>query len=204
PPIGAPPRYPGARSTRAVPQPPPIGGSAPGTPVTTLPERLARLVRAAGDGLRAIAPSRVARAALWTVPSWILEGGVVLIAARTMGIGLSVPVAVAVTAVTILFQIVHLTPGGLGVYEASMAGALALHGLPLEQGVTLAVIAHGMKFAYALVIGGVCAALATRAVVRSRAGRDASRPYEVAAVGARFIAPAANDPTTPLKGVARP
>jgi len=203
-PIGASPRYPGADAARAVPQSPPDGGSAPGSHVAALPDRLGRVIRAAGDGLRAIAPSRVARAALWTLPSWILEGAVVIIAARTIGIGLSVPVAVAVTAVTILFQIVHLTPGGLGVYEASMAGALALHGLPLEQGVTLAVIAHGMKFVYALVIGGVCAALAARAVVRSRAGRDQSRPYEVAAVGARLIAPTVENPVTPPERVARP
>jgi hypothetical protein len=126
----------------------------------------ARLARAAGESLRSIPPAWIVRAGLWTLPSWILEGATVLIAARTMGITLPVQAAVAVTAVTILFQVVHITPGGIGVYEASMTAALALYGIPAEQGLTLAVLTHGMKFAYAFVIGGLCAALAGRDLLR--------------------------------------
>jgi uncharacterized membrane protein YbhN (UPF0104 family) len=129
----------------------------------------ARVARAAGESLRSIPPTWILRAVMWTVPSWVLEGAAVQVAARATGAALPVQAAVAVTAVTILFQLVHVTPGGIGVYEASMTAALALYGIPPEQGLTLAVLTHGMKFAYAFAIGGLCTALAARDLARSRA-----------------------------------
>ena len=58
----------------------------------------------------------------------------------------------AVTAFTILFQVFHVTPGGIGVYEGVMTGALYAHGVPWEQGMALAVTTHGLKFAYSYTV----------------------------------------------------
>ena len=95
---------------------------------------------------------RVALAMVWTLPGWALEAGVILVAARALGVELSIPAAVAVTAFTILFQVFHVTPGGIGLYEAAMTGALYAHGVPWEQGLALSVATHGLKFAYSYTI----------------------------------------------------
>ena len=99
--------------------------------------------------LRQVSLSRLLHAALWTLPSWVLEAAVVLVGAEALGAELSITAAIAVTAFTILFQVFRLTPGGIGVYEASMTGALYALGTPVEQALVLAVVTHGLKFAYA-------------------------------------------------------
>ena len=102
--------------------------------------------------LRQVSARRVALAMVWTLPGWALEAGVILVAARALGVELSIPAAVAVTAFTILFQVFHVTPGGIGLYEAAMTGALYAHGVPWEQGLALSVATHGLKFAYSYTI----------------------------------------------------
>ena len=104
------------------------------------------------DQLRQVSARQVAHAALWTLPSWALEAAVILVAAKALGIELSIAAAVAVTAFTILFQVFHVTPGGIGVYEGVMTGALYAHGVPWEQGMALAVTTHGLKFAYSYTV----------------------------------------------------
>jgi uncharacterized membrane protein YbhN (UPF0104 family) len=111
---------------------------------------LAERVRAA---VRAMGPRQLAVAAAWTAPSWVLEGVVLYAAAQAAGVELSLTAAVGVTAFTILFQTVHLTPGGVGVYEAAMTGALAAHGVPASDALGLALLTHGIKFAYAFTVG---------------------------------------------------
>ena len=76
----------------------------------------------------------------------------IIVAAKALGVELSIAAAVAVTAFTILFQVFHVTPGGIGVYEAVMTGALYAHGVPWEQGLALAVATHGLKFAYSYTV----------------------------------------------------
>ena len=95
---------------------------------------------------------RIALAMAWTLPSWALEAGVILVAAKALGIELSIPAAVAVTAFTILLKVFHVTPGGIGLYEAVMTGALYAHGVPWEQGLALSVATHGLKFAYSYTV----------------------------------------------------
>ena len=102
--------------------------------------------------LRQVSAVRVAHAALWTLPSWVLEAAVLIVAAEAVGAEISIPAAVAVTAFTILFQMFHVTPGGIGVYEGVMAGALYAHGIPFEEGLALAALTHGLKFAYSYTI----------------------------------------------------
>ena len=102
--------------------------------------------------LRQVSARQIALAVLWTLPSWVLEAAVILVAAEALGVELSITTAVAVTAFTILFQVFHVTPGGIGVYEAVMTGALYAHGVPWEQGLALAVTTHGLKFAYSYTV----------------------------------------------------
>ena len=102
--------------------------------------------------LRQVSARQVFQAAIWTLPSWALEAAVIIIAAKALGVELSLAAAVAVTAFTILFQVFHVTPGGIGVYEAVMTGALYAHGVPWEQGLALAVTTHGLKFAYSYTV----------------------------------------------------
>jgi uncharacterized membrane protein YbhN (UPF0104 family) len=95
-----------------------------------------------------------------TVPAWLLEGFVLYAVAAATGNPLGIIAATGVTAATILFQVVHITPGGLGIYEASMTGALALVGVPAEDALLLATTTHAVKFAYALTAGVGVGALA--------------------------------------------
>ena len=117
-----------------------------------LPAPLRTRLEILRDQLRQVSARQVARATLWILPSWVLEAAVIMVAAKALGVELSIAAAVAVTAFTILFQVFHLTPGGIGVYEAAMTGALYAHGVPWEQGLALAVATHGLKFAYSYTI----------------------------------------------------
>ncbi|MYC30666.1 MAG: glycosyltransferase [Chloroflexi bacterium] len=117
-----------------------------------LPELLRTRFDIMQSQLRQVSGRRLATAAAWTLPSWILEAVVIIVAARALGIELSLAAAISVTAFTILFQAFHITPGGIGVYEAVMTGALFAHGIPWEEGLALAVATHGLKFAYSYTI----------------------------------------------------
>ncbi|HEX2027791.1 MAG TPA: glycosyltransferase family 2 protein, partial [Nitriliruptorales bacterium] len=101
----------------------------------------------------------VRRPAAWvaagTVVSWVLEAVVVWQAARWAGIGLTAAQAVLVTAVTVAAQVVAVTPGGLGTYEAAATAALAALGVDLGDGLAVAVTAHALTTAYALGSGAV-------------------------------------------------
>ena len=140
--------------------------------------------------LRQVSARQTAAAALWTAPSWILEAGVLLVAAKALGLELSPAAAIAVTAFTIVFQVFHVTPGGIGVYEASMTGALAALGIPVDQGLALAVLTHGLKFAYSYSVAAVLTLIAARSLLgvkglgairgTSDGARAASR-FEIAA-----------------------
>ena len=112
--------------------------------------------------LAQISVGRVAKATLWTLPSWILEAGVLLVSAQALGTEITIPAAIAVTAFTILFQVFHVTPGGIGVYEASMTGALYAMGIPWQEGLALAVLTHGLKFAYSYTVAAAFTLFAVR------------------------------------------
>jgi len=98
--------------------------------------------------LHQLRPSSIALAAPLVLTSWLLESCVLYGTAHLLGADVGIATAMGTTAITILFQVIHVTPGGLGVYEASMTSVLALHGLPAEEALTLALVTHGFKFAY--------------------------------------------------------
>lgn len=140
--------------------------------------------------IRQVSGRRIAVAMLCTLPSWILEAVVLIVAARVLGIELAMTAAIAVTAFTILFQVFHVTPGGIGVYEAVMTGALYALGISWEEGFALAVATHGLKFAYSytvalaftLTAAGKLPELNPLARLRGSAdGAKAASAFEVAA-----------------------
>jgi uncharacterized membrane protein YbhN (UPF0104 family) len=141
-----------------------------------LPAPAARLARVAGDavaGAAATPPRLLGAAAALTVASWLLEAGAVWSAARAAGVGLSPVAAAAATAVTIAFQGLQFTPGGLGLYETSLTGSLAVLGVDPAAGLSLALATHALKFAYAYLAGALClGALALTGARRGAGGAD--------------------------------
>ncbi len=151
------------------------------------PRLPARWREAAGDAMRYARALRTRTLVLNGVllaAAWVLESAVLLAGARLMGLDLPVVAAIGATAFAVAFQAIHLTPGGLGVYEASMTGILVLHGLPAEQALALAVLTHGLKFAYAFTVAVAFALPAAIATLRGRADgapRGAGRLEVIAA-----------------------
>jgi uncharacterized membrane protein YbhN (UPF0104 family) len=88
-----------------------------------------------------------------TGAAWFLEAVVVWEIAWVAGLGLTPWDAVAVTAATIAAQIVAVTPGGLGTYEAAATTALVTLGVPAGTAFAVAVTTHAVKTGYALLVG---------------------------------------------------
>ena len=92
---------------------------------------------------------------LFSTTAWVLESAVVWQAASWAGISISPMDAVLVTAVTIAAQVVAITPGGIGTYEAAATASLVAVGAPPEAALAAAVTAHAVKTAYAFIGGGI-------------------------------------------------
>jgi uncharacterized membrane protein YbhN (UPF0104 family) len=89
------------------------------------------------------------------VAAWLLESAVLWQAAQFAGIELGVLDAVLVTSVTIAAQVVAVTPGGIGTYEATATGALVALGADPGAALAAAVTAHALKSAYSLAGGAI-------------------------------------------------
>ena len=140
--------------------------------------RFQRLMSILMDFAKGLETPRVALAWALVLPSWVLEGTVLWVVAQAGGVPLAFEAAVAVTAFTILFQTVQVTPGGLGVYEVAQAGGLTLFGVDPTVALALALSTHGLKFVYSYATGAVgCAfeggafALLGQLVPRAASGR---------------------------------
>lgn len=123
----------------------PLGGAVAGA------AWLWRQRRAGGRPVRLPGPAVSAA----TAGAWGLEASVVWYAAHLAGVELSAAEAVAVTAVTVAGQVAAVAPAGVGTYEAAGTAALVALGVPPGTGLAVAVTAHALKTAYALVAGGV-------------------------------------------------
>ena len=98
------------------------------------------------------------RVAAVAVAAWALESTVVWAVARAAGYPLSAAEAVAVTAATIAVQLVAVTPGGFGSYEAAATAALVAAGVPAGPAFAVALSTHAVKTGYALLAGTVALA----------------------------------------------
>lgn len=89
------------------------------------------------------------------VGAWALESGIVWAAARSVGVALTVPEAVLVTTITVAAQVAAIAPGGFGTYEAAGTAVLVALGVGAPTALAVALTAHAVKTAYALVAGAV-------------------------------------------------
>lgn len=113
-----------------------------------------RRLRATGSAVRLPGPGIAAAATV----AWLLEAAVMWAAADAVGVALSYPQAVVVTAATIAAQTLAVTPGGIGSYEAAATAALVAFGAAAGPALAVGIVAHALKTAYALVVGGVALA----------------------------------------------
>lgn len=89
-----------------------------------------------------------------TIVAWAFEAVLVAQAASWAGLHLDPVEALAVTAVSVVAQIVAIAPGGIGTYEAAATAAYVALGFPPEAGLAAALAAHTAKTLYSLVVGG--------------------------------------------------
>ncbi|MGP3559580.1 lysylphosphatidylglycerol synthase transmembrane domain-containing protein [Geobacillus sp. BK01] len=91
--------------------------------------------------------------------SWLCEASVIGAIARTVGMPLSFWQAVWVNSATVSGQIAQVAPGGVGTYEAVMAFALTVLGVPWGMAYAAAVLTHAFKFLFSYAAGAVVLAL---------------------------------------------
>ncbi len=97
-------------------------------------------------------PSWLALAA--TACGWMLEAVVVWTVVYALGGQLGAGEALVVHVITIIGQTFHVTPGGIGTYEAVMTSLLhQIAGHPLAFALEVAIISHGFKFVYSFIMG---------------------------------------------------
>ncbi len=98
-------------------------------------------------------PSALVLSIAISIPVWIFEISGIYLAA--LAIGYKIPFSLAAVAgiTSFLAQTVPITPAGVGVYEATMAGVFVLFGIPLFTGVSLALVDHFVRVAFTLILG---------------------------------------------------
>ncbi|MFV0524735.1 MAG: lysylphosphatidylglycerol synthase domain-containing protein [Acidimicrobiales bacterium] len=110
---------------------------------------LVRMSRA-GHGVRPPGPALVAL----VVAAWLAEAVVVWRVIGWFGVELEPATAVVILAAAVSVQVVAVTPGGIGTYEAAAAAALVTTtGMRLGEALAAALVLHGVKTAYSLVAG---------------------------------------------------
>jgi hypothetical protein len=87
--------------------------------------------------------------------AWTLEAVLVWQCARFAGIELSAQHAVLVTAAAVSAQVVAITPGGIGTYEAASVAAYTTLGYDAGLALVAAVATHAIKTIYTIVVGGI-------------------------------------------------
>ncbi|SDC77104.1 MULTISPECIES: lysylphosphatidylglycerol synthase transmembrane domain-containing protein [unclassified Candidatus Frackibacter] len=107
------------------------------------------------QAFKEISFKQLVKAVLITIPSWILEVSAIMVVVSALGLDLGLIPLVVVNSFTIMTQVFHITPGGVGTYEASMAFILGLYGVDLELALSIAVLTHSLKFIYSYLIGGI-------------------------------------------------
>lgn len=91
------------------------------------------------------------------VVAWLLEAVLVWQVVRVFGVDIGLAGAVVVLAAAIAGQLVAVTPGGIGTYEAAATAGLVALGVPAAEGIAMALGLHAIKTAYSLVVGAVAA-----------------------------------------------
>ena len=141
-------------------------------------EASSRLGRRCGPVVRALwaklclarlGPARWLVAWLWGLANWVFDGALLVICILALGSGVPWQGVVFAYGLSQIATSVPLTPGGLGVVEASLAGLLVAEGMPGVRALAVVVLYRGVSL---LVVG----ALGAGAGLRLRSRRWQVRP----------------------------
>lgn len=102
-----------------------------------------------------VPPTTLLAVAGATAAAWVLEAGVLYAVAHAAGVNITFLQAVGVTAVTVFAQVIAVTPGGFGTYEAAGTAALAVLGIAAPEAFAVVFATHAVKTGYSLVTGAV-------------------------------------------------
>ncbi len=102
------------------------------------PTAIADGVGRGAANVRALAtdPALLRRAALLATVNWVLDIAVVLVLAMTVGAGTPLTAVLVADVVAQIAAAVPLTPGGVGIVETAMVGALMASGAPAAAATT--------------------------------------------------------------------
>jgi uncharacterized protein (TIRG00374 family) len=102
------------------------------------PDRVYRLVHGGLDGVRQLSGDRRGLLACtgWAAANWLLDVGVVVVLALTIGRGTPLAGILLAYIIAQLAAAVPITPGGVGIVESAMIGALIAAGAPAAAATT--------------------------------------------------------------------
>jgi len=84
-----------------------------------------------------------------SLPVWLFEVASIYFAAKALNFNIPFSMAIVSGVVAFIAQTIPLTPAGIGIHEGSIASVLALFDVPLDIGVSIALLDH---FARGLII----------------------------------------------------
>ena len=87
--------------------------------------------------------------------SWILEAAILYGTVIVYNGDLSMIEAVFANSVTVSGQIFQITPGGIANYESFLVFALRLFGFTIQEGYTIAIVTHAVKFFFSYAAGAM-------------------------------------------------
>ncbi|MCM3694357.1 lysylphosphatidylglycerol synthase transmembrane domain-containing protein [Neobacillus niacini] len=87
--------------------------------------------------------------------SWILEAAILYGTVMVFQGNLSMMEAVFSNSVTVSGQIFQITPGGIANYESFLVFAIRLFGFTIQEGYTIAIVTHAIKFFFSYVAGAM-------------------------------------------------
>jgi uncharacterized protein (TIRG00374 family) len=120
-------------------------------------------------------PSALILAVALSLPVWLFEVSGIYIAAKAIGYEIPFSLAIVAGITSFLGQTIPITPGGIGVYEGTLAGVLALFGMPVATVFSLALVDHFVRASVTLIFGIISTVhlgFASRAYFAKRNSRD--------------------------------
>lgn len=124
-----------------------------------MPARIAELYRLFHEGsTHPLTIRSVPVIGLVTLAVWMLEGVRLYFVIRALGLpdaNLGISAAIFVALAGSLLTVIPLTPAGIGFVEAGIVGAMGIYGVPIEQGVAVALTDRAITILTVIVLGGL-------------------------------------------------
>jgi glycosyltransferase AglD len=92
---------------------------------------------------------------LLTFISWLLEASILYGTVTALNRNVSFFEAVFANSLTVAGQVFQITPGGIANYESFLVFGLHLAGVAINEGYTIAVLTHAIKFGFSYAAGAV-------------------------------------------------